>query len=201
MSFGCFTWLRVGRIKARSYTRPARPPPIFSRSRESRNNSRWRLNFHYPSNLCCWDNIRLLSHKSPSEISFLNSSHITGHVCHKPNFHLLPVIYIHVYTRCGRITRTSGYEVIPREKIRTKYGTKFCHLSFSFRKNRVRICLVRNWSNTYMRMINFQIYFFGHKASQEKILFCIFDLFSHVEWPAADYLALSSPELITFKNT
>ena len=42
-----------------------------------------------------------------------------------------------IHIGCGRITYTSGHEVVPYEKIRTKYGIKFFRLRFSFRENRV----------------------------------------------------------------
>lgn len=47
---------------------------------------------------------------------------------------------------------------------------------------------------------NFEIYFFGNKASYEQTSFYIFDLFSHVESPLVNYLLLCT-KLTMFKYT
>lgn len=42
------------------------------------------------------------------------------------------------YARSGRITYTSGYEVISYEKIRRRYTIKLSHITLRFRENRVQ---------------------------------------------------------------
>lgn len=47
----------------------------------------------------------------------------------------------------------------------------------------------------------FKVYFLENESLNRKMLFHIFDLFSHVKWPSADYLIPGSNILDKFSNS
>lgn len=61
---------------------------------------------------------------------------IFRHFVSTDNEHWLSHTKFLIHTGCGWMTHRSEYEVIPCEKLRTKYAVKFVHLKLSLGENR-----------------------------------------------------------------